>query len=412
MSESPPDKAAIIVADDDELTRVMYKRILEKRSYEVRTCENGLDVLAEFALSPADLIILDNNMPQMNGRQTTEALRQSSRSWNVPIIIVSAQDDEEHILEGLAFGADDYLVKPVGAAELLAKIQVALKKRQFAGPGAVVGPGSVFNGKYQIDRLLGEGGCSRVFAARNVKTQGNPWVALKLFDMPKTKRLDTFMAYFLREAYEHARLDHPNIVKLLDFGQVEGCYFLVMEHLDGITTADRLNLGDPFDEKELVYIAHALADALACLDNHQLIHRDLKPSNIMICSDGDIKLLDFGLAKNPREETLDLGEDFSGTPAYMSPEQILNNPDIDIRSDIYSLGATLYRLTTGEKPFDGNSPMAILKKHLEEDPRPVRELRPGLCEPFAQLIDQCLRRNRDARPGIGELQMLCEILLS
>ena len=411
MTTQPQDPVSIIVADDDDLTRLMYERILAKRGYDVRTCRDGVDVLAEFALQPADLVILDNNMPEMNGQETTEALRQSSMSWNVPILIVSAQDDEEHILDGLSFGADDYLVKPVSAAELLAKIQIALRKRQYASPGAVLGPGSVFNGRYQIDRLLGEGGCSRVFAARNIKTDGVPWVALKVFDVAKPSRQALRMAYFLREAYEHSRLNHPNIVRLLDFGQVEGYYFLVMEYLEGITTADRLAVDGPLAEQELVYIAHEVGTALACLEEHQLIHRDIKPSNIMLCLHDEIKLLDLGLAKNPKEDTIDVSEDFSGTPAYMSPEQILNGDSIDIRSDIYSLGATLYRLASGQKPFDGDSPIAILKKHLEQKPTPIRELCPELSAGFVSLIGQSMCREPDERPSVSEFRLLCEALM-
>ncbi len=393
---------------------MMYKKILEKR-YDVRTCSNGMDVLSEFAMNAADLVILDNNMPEMNGQETVEALRQSSLSWNVPILIVSAQDDEEHILEGLSFGANDYIVKPVKPAELLAKVTVAMRKQQFSTDGPNLQPGSVFNGKYQIDRILGEGGYSRVFAARNVKmdtvdVSADPWVALKVFGLPGFASREKGMAYFLREAYEHSRLDHPNVVKLLDFGTVDNYYFLAMELLEGVTLADRIGMGDPLAEAELIFIAKSVIDALNFFEEHDLIHRDIKPSNIMVCVGHQVKLLDFGLAKNPNEETINIEEVFRGTPHYTSPEQILNDKTIDIRSDIYSLGATLWAAATAVKPFDADSTMGILRKHLNETPPPLLKLRADLNPTFTKLIDQCLQRSRIDRPTVGEFKAVLDIL--
>ncbi len=397
------DVQSIIVADDDPATLLMYRRILERR-YEVRLCTNGTEVLDEFAMLPADLVILDNNMPELDGKETTEALRQSALSWNVPIIICSAQDNEDHILEGLSYGANDYIVKPIKPAELLAKITVALRKAQDATPDAALSRGSVFNGKYQIDRLLGEGGYSKVFAARNIKTEGDPWVALKIFDIATLRQKDQGMAYFLREAYEHSRLSHANIVELIDFGHVGQYYFLIMEYLDGLTLADRLAIEpDQIPETDLIYIASEVVKALEFIHGQGMIHRDIKPSNIMICVGQTIKLLDFGLAKNPTEETINLEEIFRGTPHYTSPEQVLNDKSIDIRSDIYSLGATLYSAATGTKPFDAESTVAILRMHLNDTAEPVRDRRPDLSVEFGELVDRCLQRQRDDRPSIEQL---------
>ncbi len=401
--------ASIIVADDDPATLLMYKRILQDR-YEVRTCTNGAEVLSEFTLKPADLVILDNQMPEMDGRETTEALRRSSASWNVPIIIVSAQDSEENILDGLSYGANDYIVKPLKAAELLAKITVALRKRESGTPDAGLGPGSVFDGKYQIDRVLGEGGYSQVFAARNIKAEDSPWVALKIFDLPSLKQRSFGMKHFLREAYQHSRLNHPNIVKLFDFGQVDTFYFLAMEYLEGVILTDRLHEDGQLPEAELFRIAREVGKALACINSHNLIHRDVKPANIMLCHNGEIKLLDFGLAKNPSEDTISIEEVFRGTPHFTSPEHILHAKDIDIRSDLYSLGATLYFAATGVYPFDADSPVGVLRQHLHADPKPIRDLRPELNKGLAKLIHQCLKRNRDDRPTVAEFQAVCDSL--
>ena len=219
------------------------------------------------------------------------------------------------------------------------------------------------------------------------------------------------MAYFLREAYEHARCDHPNVVRFLDFGQTDGYYYLAMEYLEGVTLADRLAINeDPVPEDELVHIAAAVADALSCLESHNLVHRDIKPSNIMICEGQQLKILDFGLAKNPSEETISLDQMFRGTPHYSSPEQIMGEKTVDIRSDVYSLGATLYVAATGVKPFEADSTVAILRLHLTTTPVPVARLRPGLNALFARLIDQCLQRDPARRPSLGDFRAVCTAL--
>jgi serine/threonine protein kinase len=180
--------------------------------------------------------------------------------------------------------------------------------------------------------------------------------------------------------------------------------------LEGVTLADRIGMGDPMPEEELVYIASEIADALSFFESRDLIHRDIKPSNIMLVIGHSVRLLDFGLAKNPSEETINLEEVFRGTPHYTSPEQILNDKTIDIRSDLYSLGATLYAAATAIKPFDAESTMGILRRHLNETPAPLLQLRPDLNPTFAKLVDQCMSRHRDQRPTVGEFNAVCDIL--
>ncbi|MCJ8329790.1 MAG: protein kinase [Lentisphaeria bacterium] len=405
MSE---EKESIIVADDDPATLIMFRKILEDR-YDIRTCTNGMEVLEEFASKAADLILLDNNMPDMDGAKTIEALRQSSLSWNVPIIIISAHDDEQDIVAGLSVGADDYLVKPVKPAELLAKTQITLQKRKVQLDSQIK-LGDVFNGKYKIDSELGEGGYSMVYKALNIRDNRTPWVALKIFDVPNIRR-SNFMAHFLREAYEHSRLNNDNIVKLIDFGQVDQYYFLAMEYLDGITLADRISLGEPIMIDDLNDYTSQLGEALSCLEKNKLIHRDIKPSNIMLTVDDKLKLLDFGLAKSPGEETINLEDVFRGTPHYTSPEQILNDKSIDIRSDIYSVGISLFTAAAGRKPFDGDSHLNVMRKHLNEIPVPIESVRKDINPALARLINKCLEKKKENRPTVSEFQEVCQNLM-
>ncbi|GAG51805.1 unnamed protein product, partial [marine sediment metagenome] len=195
-----------------------------------------------------------------------------------------------------------------------------------------------------------------------------------------------------------------------DFGQVDTFYFLAMEYLEGVILNDRLREDGPLPEAELFRIAREIGKALAFLGSHHLIHRDVKPANIMLCHNGEIKLLDFGLAKNPSEDTISIKEVFRGTPHFTSPEHILHAKDIDIRSDLYSLGAALYFAASGSYPFDADSPVGILRQHLHADPKPIRDLRPELNPAFAKLIHQCLKRNRDDRPTVLEFQAVCDSL--
>ncbi len=221
-------------------------------------------------------------------------------------------------------------------------------------------------GRYHILEQLGEGGMATVYKAYDTRLERD--VAIKFL---RTERLDSQRAIkrFEIEAKALAKLNHPNIVQVLDFGEYEGIPYLVMEYVSGGTL--KLQLGQQLPWQQASKLLTPIASALEYAHENHLIHRDVKPSNILITSAGIPKLSDFGIAKMlESEETMDLtGTSVGmGTPFYMSPEQGKGQP-IDIRTDIYSLGIVFYELLTGRKPYQADTPMAVIYQHVE-DPLP------------------------------------------
>ena len=218
---------------------------------------------------------------------------------------------------------------------------------------------------YQIHRSLGRGNMAIVFAATQVNLDRT--VALKILD-PKLLFDSDFIERFVQEAQAAARLNHANIVQAYDVGSSEDLHYFAMEYVDGVTVKDLIEDSGGLDEDTAVDIIVQMARALEHAAKHKLVHRDVKPGNIMINKDGVAKLCDLGLAKRldqaGTEETVILG-----SPYYISPEQIDGRADIDIRADIYSLGATMFHMLTGRPPFTGPTPEEVCLKHLS-DPVP------------------------------------------
>ena len=227
--------------------------------------------------------------------------------------------------------------------------------------------------RYRRLKELGRGGMGVVFLAEDTLLDRR--VALKAVLVHGSGE-----ARFRREARALAALDHPGVVKVLDFGYEDGRPFLAMEFIEGVGLDDWL-LETPMPPlAEVVRLSVALADALAHVHDRGLIHRDLKPSNVLLRGGLDPVLLDFGLVTEGSERSQQLTRTGQaiGTPAYMSPEQAAGSAELGPAADIYSLGAVLFELATGEPPFSGETPLSVLHKVLETSPPPPGSLRPGL----------------------------------
>ena len=261
-------------------------------------------------------------------------------------------------------------------------------------------------GPYELQALLGAGGMGEVYRARD--TRLNRTVAVKVIlhsqssDPMRRKR-------FEREAYAIAALQHPNICTLHDVGQQDGVDYLVMEYLEGETLGARLRKGKlPFD-LTLRY-ATEIADALDTAHQRGIVHRDLKPGNIFVTTHGEVKVLDFGLAKLEESDTdpdtsaqtaadpeiLTTPGVAMGTAPYMSPEQARGD-DLDSRTDIFSLGAVLYEMATGKMAFPGKTMAMVHKAILDQAPTPPSQLAPSIPERFDGLIEKSLEKDRDLR---------------
>jgi serine/threonine protein kinase len=262
-------------------------------------------------------------------------------------------------------------------------------------------PGSLIADRFRIGRLIGRGGHGFVYEAEHV-VLGYP-VAIKV--LHATYGLDARRrARFRREALLGARLRHRNIVSIHDAGELEdGSPYLVMEFVDGIdlgTVIDRARL----DAAATVEIGEQLLAAVTALFERGVIHRDIKPTNVMLqrAVDGvvEVKLLDFGISKALRAEmalkTLTQDDCVLGTPQYMPPEQV-KGETLDVRADLYSVGALLYECVTGVPPFDAETPGAVLAKILTQEIVPLAVMRPDLPRSLASVIDRAIRKDADER---------------
>ncbi|MHC5036400.1 MAG: protein kinase domain-containing protein [Planctomycetota bacterium] len=246
---------------------------------------------------------------------------------------------------------------------------------------------------YEIVSKIGHGGMGTVYRAKQVNLDRT--VAIKVLD-PELAKDRNFVTRFLREARSVAQLNHENIIVGIDVGKTprEHFYF-VMEYVEGNTVYEILKKEHHFEEARALEITQQIARALKHAADHNLVHRDIKPDNIMITKEGVAKLCDLGLAKSTRGKLrLTQAGSTHGTPHYMSPEQARGKEDIDIRSDIYSLGATLYHMLVGEVPFDGESAAVILLKHISEDVPSPRVQRPEIDENTCHVLERMMAKRR------------------
>ena len=268
-------------------------------------------------------------------------------------------------------------------------------------------------GRYHILEQLGEGGMATVYKAYDTRLETDVAVKVIRTESLPQNAVERSLKRFEREAKALARLTHPNIVKVTDYGEYEGKPYLVMPYLPGGTLKQKLN-GKPMPWQEAIHILLPIARALAYAHEQGMVHRDVKPSNILITHSGDPMLTDFGIAKMlDLEETMDLtGTNAAvGTPEYMAPEQVTSKT-VDHRADIYGLGVVLYEMVTGRKPFQADTPMAVLFKHASEPlPRPSA-IAPNLPQSVENVLLKSLaKKPEDRYQSMGEFEKAMERLL-
>lgn len=397
---------SVICADADLILRLIYEDVLSNEGYHVRVCADGAEVMAEFARSPADLLILSSSLPRINGFELCTRLRQGHREQELPIVLVLPDVSNDGPRFSMECGATDVMFKPLRPDELLGKISLLAGKAGSRHDGESSGLefGNLFAEKYRIVQPLAHGGFSTIYFAQQVTGEVEGPVALKVVNLPPAQAADKrYLSRLLREAYEHSRLDHPNIVRLQDFGQVASYYYLAMEYVDGLSLAETIDETGPLPEESLIFIGHELAKALRYIDENDLVHRDVKCSNVMLTRDGDVKLLDFGLARRQQDPTISLEDEFHGTPQYAAPEYILGERDADIRADVYSLGVVLYYAACGVYPFSGQSAIDVLRHQVHDELRPLWWEKTDVSEDLSVLINQMLSKNREQRPNPKEV---------
>ena len=255
-------------------------------------------------------------------------------------------------------------------------------------------------GRYEILDEVGQGAMGSVYRARDPLIERT--VAIKTVPIAQLQQegADT-ESRFLREAQSAGRLSHPNIVTIYDVGEDDGFAYIAMEYLPGATLRDIMNKG-PMPLDLVLDTATQMAEALAFAHEHGVIHRDVKPANVVLTGQrGRIKLTDFGIAHLANSDHTHAGQ-MLGSPRYMSPEQAMGR-EIDGRSDIFSLGAVLYEMLTGQYAFDGDSLPTIVYRVINETPVPAASLRPHLPPELCTLLASMLQKNPNERPDARAL---------
>ena len=258
--------------------------------------------------------------------------------------------------------------------------------------------GIVLGERYEIISRVGSGGMADVYKARDHKL--SRLVAVKV--MKAEFREDTsFVTKFQKEAQAAAGLSHPNVVNVFDVGEDRGLYYIVMELVEGITLKNYITKKGKLSVKEATSIAIQVSLGLQAAHHQGIVHRDVKPQNIIISTDGKVKLSDFGIAKATNSNTVTAN--VMGSVHYSSPEQVRGGAS-DARSDIYSLGVTMYEMVTGRVPFDGDTTVSIAIKHLQEEMIPPSRYTPDLPYSLEQIIIKSTQKNQNRRyQNVGDL---------
>ena len=404
----------ILVADDNEFVVRTMRRHLEEEGFVVVSARDGKEALDRIDDELIDLVVLDVNMPVLDGVEVLRAVRARLSPDELPVIMATANGQSDDVVRAFDLGANDYVTKPLDFPVVLARIQRELRSkvparcRRDAGPALFsdAAVGSVLDGRYRLESRIGRGQFGAVYRATHLTLHRS--VAVKILQAPLEEEL-TSLERFKREGISTCRINHPNAVSVLDFSVTRGGVpYLVMELLEGRTLEEEIEERGSLSVERCGEILLPICGVLHEAHSLGIIHRDVKPQNIFLhqARHGEvIKVVDFGIAKLVGDAVLNqkitLDGTNPGTPAYMAPERYSEIP-YDGRADVYSLGVVLYEMIAGRPPFtvsDGNA-MKLALLHLSEQPRPPREHCPEISVALEEVILSALDKDSEARPTI------------
>ena len=386
---------ALVIDDEKEIRDLVSVLLKEEADCEVIAASDGVEGLAKLEESSPDFVILDVQMPKLDGWETLKGIRAKS---DVPVMMLTAHATEQDKVRGLVGGADDYVAKPVAPDEFIARIQAMLRRRcppAISGvPNAEPGfePGTVI-GSYRIEGVLGRGGMSTVYRAAHTALERN--IALKVLSGELAED-PVSRERFMNEWKIAAALRHPNILAVHDAGEVDGRLFMAMELIDGGDLGHKLAREGALSPPVTLSILDQTASALDAAHAADLVHRDVKPGNVLL--DGERALLtDFGLSKLlSSNNRLTAPGRMVGTAQYLSPEQI-RGEEVTPRTDVYALGCVIFEALTASSPFEGESDFVVMYAHLERPAPPMSERRPVLPVAADEVVSRAMEKHPDDR---------------
>ena len=393
--------AIISVIEDDPMFVKLIGSALEKLEHSARFYADGATGLTGIYDHPPDLLILDLNLPDADGIDIAQSIREHTELNTIPILMLTARTDLDSRVRGLQF-ADDYLGKPFELEELSARILALLRRSQAAQErdntplNARELAGKTIK-HYQLENTLGEGSMSIVYKAFDTRLK-RP-IAMKFITNNFSD--DTIRERFLREAKAASRLEHVNICPVLTIDELpSGEMFLVMPFFAGETLEDVLARGHLSCEQACDY-AMQIAKGLAQAHTHNIIHRDIKPGNAFITHDSTVKLLDFGIAKwqgQAINTNLTQPGTLLGTVNYMAPEQVRGQA-VGAAADCWSLGVVLYEMLSGRLPFEAerHDLVRTVSSIVRGQYTPLLEVNPDVPEMLVDIVSRTLQKDPDAR---------------
>lgn len=257
----------------------------------------------------------------------------------------------------------------------------------------LLNPGTVLGGRYEIVEKIGSGGMAVVYRGKDLKL--DRYVTVKVLREEYIGD-EEFIARFRSEACAAARLSHPNIVRVYDVGEDDEINYIVMEYIHGDTLKTAIKKKAPFDSRSTINVAIQIASALSQAHKAHIVHRDIKPQNILVGTDGVVKVTDFGIARAARATTMTTTANAAGSVHYFSPEQARGGY-VDEKSDIYSLGITMFEMITGVLPFQGNNSVAIALKHINEELPDIKQYNPKCSPSLEGIIKKATMKKADER---------------
>lgn len=406
----------ILIVDDDEADVFLVRDELESAGFSnIHDTQKGAEALALLGLhepgtdpgapdvEPVSyaLIVLDVMLPDIDGFEICRRIKQRISPFFPVIMLTGLEDVEDHV-SGIEAGADDFISKPFHSEQLIAKIALLLRRSEEAG----IQGGNTADiehlarpytgqqmGDYTITKLLGWSGASIIYRATH---ENGDQVVIKLMAEHTAADLELYKR-FQREMEIMEQLDHPNLIQIYGHGTYRECPYYIMEYLAGKDLRWAVHDGQVAGATVLT-VATGLAEVLGYVHDNHVIHRDIKLDNVYLGPEGEVKLGDFGVALTEDGTRLTQNNTTLGTPFYIAPEQLLGT-GITRAVDIYSYGATLYHLITGEPPFTGDNAMAVLHRHVHDAPMPLGEQRPGVPTIWNELIvHSCLAKKAGDRP--------------